>query len=141
MDHNSQDRELIDKYFDEQEFERELSNLPGIYTEPHGALLLAYLDGIAAGCVALKQLDQTTCEMKRMFVEREFQGRGIGRALGAGIVEKAREAGYSRMYLDTSINQPEAMTLYRSMGFTDTDPYYDVPKELQGWLIFMSLEL
>lgn len=141
MERHSQDIELINKYFDRCEFEEELSNLPGIYGGPEGALLLAYFGGKAAGCVALKRLDEETCEMKRMYVDSKVQGKGVGKALGAGIVEKAKDAGYSKMYLDTSINQTEAMTLYRSMGFIDTDPYYDVPKELRGWLIFMSLDL
>ena len=141
MERHSQDRELISKYFDAHEFERELDSLPGIYGEPEGGLLLAYCDEVAAGCVAFKRLDERRCEMKRMFVDSKFQGKGVGKALGAEIVEKAGKAGYSTMLLDTSINQTEAMALYRSMGFTDADPYYDVPKELQGWLVFMLMDL
>lgn len=141
LERHARDVELINKYFDRNEFEEELRTLPGIYREPEGSLLLAYQDDIPAGCVALKPIDDSCCEMKRMFVFTQFHGKGIGKALGRAIVEKARTAGYSRMYLDTSVNQAEAQTLYRSLGFAQTKPYYELPPELERWLVFMRLDL
>jgi hypothetical protein len=63
-----EDRHLIDAYFDAEAFEQELATLPGKYVPPRGQLLLATLDGAPAGCVALRQIDSASCEMKRMFV-------------------------------------------------------------------------
>ena len=117
MERHSQDTELINKYFDRCEFEEELSNLPGIYGGPEGALLLAYFGGKAAGCVALKRLDEKTCEMKRMYVDSKVQGKGVGRALGAGIVEKAKEAGYSKMYLDNKHQSDRSNDFVSVNGF------------------------
>jgi hypothetical protein len=71
-----EDTHLIDAYFDGQAFEQELATLPGKYAPPHGQLLLATLDGVPAGCVALRGLDFASCEMKRMFVYTQFHGRG-----------------------------------------------------------------
>ena len=136
-----EDAALIDRYFDAEAFEAELASLPGKYAPPDGRLLLATLDGRPAGCVALRRIDAAACEMKRMFVRTDLHGKGVGRALGRAIVEEARAAGYRTMYLDTSFRQQEAVTLYRSLGFREIEPYYEVPPELRNWLVFMELSL
>jgi GNAT superfamily N-acetyltransferase len=132
-----EDRELIDRYFDEGAFERELAGLPGYYE----SVVLARCDGEPAGCVALKRLDHEACEMKRMYVDGRFRGRRIGVALAERIVEDARGLGYRRMRLDTSFRQAEALGLYRRLGFTPIAPYYAVAEEMRDWLVFMELEL
>ncbi|MDH4191131.1 MAG: GNAT family N-acetyltransferase [Betaproteobacteria bacterium] len=136
-----QDLALIDAYFDSAVFEEELASLPGVYVPPRGALLLAELDGEAAGCAALRPIDDGFCEMKRMFVYPHFHGRGVGRALGLQIIEKARASGYRTMQLDTSVRQTEATALYRRLGFTAIAPYYALPQNLREWLVFMELKL
>ena len=136
-----EDIELIDSYFDEAAFEDELASLPGRYAPPGGALLLARYDGEPAACVALKSIDADSCEMKRMFVYTHFHGKGIGRALAEAVIEQARALGYRTMRLDTSIRQREAQRLYRSFGFRETPPYYDLPEPLRDWLVFMELPL
>jgi GNAT superfamily N-acetyltransferase len=138
---HTQDIALIDAYFDSAAFDAELAGLPGDYSPPHGALLLATLDGEAAGCVAVRGIDGQFCEMKRMFVYPRFHGKGVGVALGQRIISSARELGYQGMRLDTSIRQAEATSLYRRLGFTTIAPYYDLPKELREWLVFMELPL
>lgn len=138
---HQQDLELIDRYFDAADFEHELASLPGKYGPPGGALLLASIDGRPAGCVALRRIDESTCEMKRMFVEPELHGAGIGRALADGILAEARRLGYASMVLDTSIRQVEAQSLYRRLGFEPTAPYYDMPDDVRDWLVFMRREL
>jgi GNAT superfamily N-acetyltransferase len=132
---------LIERYFDEAEFEAELAGLPGKYGPPKGRLLIAYHDGRAAGCVALRDLGEGACEMKRMFVPEAFRGLGVGRALGERIIAEAREVGYRSMRLDTSKNQMEAMRLYERCGFRRIAPYYALPEDLRDWLIFFELSL
>ncbi len=136
-----EDINLIDQYFDHAAFEEELRTLPDAYAPPGGQLLLASSDGVAAGCVALRKVDATCCEMKRMFVYEKFHGQGIGRALAIEIVTQARKLGYQRMVLDTSIRQDEAAGLYASLGFGVIAPYYELPQAMQDWLIFMELKL
>ncbi len=138
---HQQDLDLIDRYFDGAAFEDEIATLPGKYAPPDGALLLARLDGAPAGCVALRRIDDATCEMKRMYVPPELHGRGIGRALADAIVDEARALGYTSMVLDTSIRQKEAQALYRKLGFVPTEPYYDMPDDVRDWLVFMRREL
>ena len=138
---HQQDLELIDRYFDAADFEQEVASLPGKYGRPAGALLLATVDGRPAGCVALRRIDDTTCEMKRMFVYPEMQGAGVGRALADAILAEGRRLGYRSMVLDTSIRQAEAQALYRKLGFQPTEPYYDLPDDVRNWLVFMRREL
>jgi len=135
------DRELIDRYFDEAELERELAELPGKYAPPKGGLLIAYQDEKPAGCVALRDLGGGVCEMKRMFVPAEFRGFGVGRALADHIIADARTAGYRLMRLDTSRRQDEAMRLYERCGFRTIAPYYPLSDNLKAWLVFFEIEL
>ncbi|UVK37661.1 GNAT family N-acetyltransferase [Mesorhizobium sp. AR10] len=132
---------LIDRYFDADEFERELAGLAGKYTPPKGSLLIAYHAGKPAGCVALRDLGEGNCEMKRMFVPVAFRGLGVGRALADQILADARSAGYRRMLLDTSIHQVEAMRLYEASGFRRIAPYYELPDDMKNWLVFFELKL
>jgi putative acetyltransferase len=136
-----EDIHLIDQYFDTVAFEEELASLPGKYLPPTGQLLLATSDGAAAGCVALREIDGSACEMKRMFVYPQFQGKGIGRALAEVLINEARGLGYTSMRLDTSIRQNEAKALYQRLGFQVIEPYYELPQELRNWLVFMELKL
>lgn len=131
----AQARQLFEAYIAElgldlgfQDFDTELATLPGRYAkEQNGALLLAGDVNAAIGCVALRQFNDTTCEMKRLYVSPEGRGYGLGKRLAETIVDKARQLGYARMVLDTTPNQAAAVTMYRQMGFTDIPRYYDSP--------------
>ena len=133
--------EQIDTYYGGDSFERELASLPGDFAAPAGRILIARIDGNAAGCVALKRLDADVCDVKRMFVRPGHRGAGIATALMRALMEEARQAGYRTMKLDTGDLQPEAISFYRSLGFRDTDAYYDVPEALDGTMVFMEIDL
>jgi len=136
-----EDIALIDRYFDAAEFEEELATLPGKYAPPKGRLLLAVHAKEPAGCVALRDLGDGICEMKRMFVPTHLHGRGIGRALANRLLTEAKAAGYDRIRLDTSVRQAEAIGLYKSAGFNRIEPYYPLPDDVKDWLVFMELRL
>jgi ribosomal protein S18 acetylase RimI-like enzyme len=112
-----------------QGFEAEVVGLPGRYAPPSGRLLLAMEGDTAAGCVAMRDLGEGSCEMKRLYVAPESRGRGVGRLLVGEIIRRARQAGYRRMVLDTVPEMAEAIALYRSFGFVETSPYWDCPVE------------
>jgi GNAT superfamily N-acetyltransferase len=138
-------RELMRAYaeslpfdLDFQGFDRELSELPGDYAPPRGALLVARVDGQVGGCVALRHLDGDVCEMKRLFVSPAARGRGIGRLLAEGIVDEARRLGYARMRLDTTPGMETAQALYEQLGFEEIPPYRHNPVDGTR---FLELEL
>jgi ribosomal protein S18 acetylase RimI-like enzyme len=105
----------------------DIAQLPGEYAQPHGLLLLALTDHCAIGCVALRRFESRICEMKRLYVQPEYRGRGIGRALARRIVTHARQAGYGVMRLDTLASMHSARRLYFSLGFHEIEPYTAVP--------------
>jgi GNAT superfamily N-acetyltransferase len=106
-----------------ESFEQEMAGFPGAYARPDGRLLLAVEAGDAVGVVALRRLSGKTCEMKRMYVQSEFRGRGIGRTLAKRVIEEAEDIGYSRMRLETLSRLKEAVSLYDSLGFKKVKPY------------------
>ena len=112
-----------------QSFEEELETLPGKYGPPKGVLLLGTVGGRPVGCVALRPLDDTSCEMKRLYVRSAYRGHAYGRELAEEIVSYGRELGYRSMKLDTLSKLVPAIMLYRDMGFVDTVAYYDNPIE------------
>lgn len=83
-----------------------------------GAFLVAYVDGEAVGCGAVRRLDSSTAEIKRMYVATPFRGRGVGRAIVTALEGEARRLGVSRVVLETGSRLPVAIRLYRSMGYT-----------------------
>jgi ribosomal protein S18 acetylase RimI-like enzyme len=121
-----------------QGFAAELDGLPGSYAPPRGRLLLALASGEAAGCVALRPLEGTICEMKRLFVRPAFRGQRIGRLLAERVVEDARAIGYRTMRLDTLPCMQAAIRLYEALGFVRCATYYQTP--LQD-TVFMELQL
>jgi len=122
-----------------QDFEKELSELPGDYAPPDGRLLLAFVNKALAGCIALRKIGEGVCEMKRLFVRPEFRGTGLGRGLAEAIIRDAKQIGYKRMRLDTRPpKMNDAIGLYESLGFKQIEAYYQNP--VPG-AIFMELDL
>lgn len=114
-----------------QGFDAELAALPGDYAPPRGALLLARVDGMVAGCCALRPLDNSdypnAAEMKRLYVRKAFRGFGLGRQLSEAILDEARRAGYGCVLLDTLDDMESARALYEDLGFAEIPPYYHNP--------------
>ena len=114
-----------------QNFDAELDGLPGEYAAPSGALLLAFVDGQLAGCSAMRTAPDVdyvnACEMKRLYVRRAFRGFGLGRRLAQALLDRAEQAGYSNLLLDTLDDMEAARGLYDSLGFEDIPPYYYNP--------------
>jgi putative acetyltransferase len=121
-----------------QGFAEELVALPGLYGPPRGRLLLALASREAAGCVALRPLDEGVCEMKRLFVRAHFRGQGVGQRLVERIVEEARAIGYLRMRLDTLPSMQAAIRRYETLGFVRCAAYYKTPLPDT---VFMELQL
>lgn len=123
--------ELIDGYGFDLSFQgvrEELANLPGDYAAPEGALVLAFVNGIAAGCVAMRPLGEGICEMKRLYVRPDYRALHIGRILCQELLNTARERGYTAMRLDTRREMMHtAIKLYASLGFYEIPSYNDAP--------------
>ena len=112
-----------------QNFEMEFKTLPGKYGPPDGALILALVDGNSAGCIALRKISESICEMKRLYVRDEYRGLGIGKKLIMMIIEEARKLNYRFIRLDTLPTMEKAQKMYISFGFYDIEPYVYNPIE------------
>lgn len=114
-----------------QRFDQELASLPGDYSEPRGALWLALVDDVVAGCCALRPLDSVdypnASEMKRLYVRKPFRGFGLGRRLAEAALDAAQRMGYSCVLLDTLDDMEAARALYVELGFYDIPPFYHNP--------------
>lgn len=86
-----------------------------------GTFLVARLGGRAVGCGAIRLLDDTTAEVKRMYVEPELRGRRVGRAMLDALEKTARELGVRRLVLETGVHQHAAIALYLHAGFAQCD--------------------
>jgi GNAT superfamily N-acetyltransferase len=108
-----------------QDFDHELATLDEFYER----ILIARDDAHAAGCVALRCLDDAICEMKRLYVRPELRGHNLGRQLAERIIDEARQRGYKRMRLDTLPTMHAAIPLYQVLGFVEIAPYRFNPIE------------
>ncbi len=121
-----------------QGFADELANLPGAYGDVDGRLFFAEVDGRPAGCVGIRRFSEGVCEMKRLYVNPDARGRGLGRQLALQAIKAAQELGYRRILLDTMPMMRIAVKLYRELGFTEAPAYYPTP--IEG-TIFLTLDL
>ena len=112
-----------------QNFREEVKGLPGKYAPPEGTFLLAFIDGQLAGCVALRKNLDKICEMKRLYVRKDFRKHKIGRMLVEAVIEEAKKLGYDKLRLDTLPTMQAAQRLYESFGFQDIEPYIYHPME------------
>ena len=109
------DEGLAELYLPEQRFGPNLKPAP--LEAGRGTFLVARDDGRAVGCGAIRLIDPRTAEVKRMYVEPDQRGKGVGRAVLARLDAAARQMGAKRLVLETGIRSPEALALYRGAGF------------------------
>ncbi|MEM9565574.1 MAG: helix-turn-helix domain-containing GNAT family N-acetyltransferase [Actinomycetota bacterium] len=100
---------------------------PDEVTGDAGALLVARRGGEPVGCGALKRIDETTADIKRMWVSPSARGLGLGRRLVDALEREAATRGFERVRLDTNRALVEAIALYRAMGYDEVEPFNTEP--------------
>jgi GNAT superfamily N-acetyltransferase len=128
-------RQLFEEYWQSfgftpcfQNFAAEVAGLPGYYAPPAGRLALAFDDGgEPAGCIALRPVDPSRAEAKRLYVRPAYRGQGTGLALLEWVIGEARAAGYREMLGDTMPAMQRALAMYARLGFEQTGPYAPNP--------------
>jgi putative acetyltransferase len=124
---------------DFQDFDTEMSNLPGKYAhDKGGCLYLVYVDDSPIGCAGLYKLNDKICEIKRVFVSPHYQGKGIGRMIMETAISDGKKLGYDKLYLDSLHRLEAAKQLYLKLGFQEILPYNENP---HPDVYYMSLDL
>jgi DNA-binding MarR family transcriptional regulator/GNAT superfamily N-acetyltransferase len=96
-------------------------------TPPAGYFLVARIDGVIAGCGALKHLDAGVAEIKRMWTAPQMRGRGVGRRVLQTLESIARESGVRTLRLETNRTLTEAQALYRQQGYSEVPAFNAEP--------------
>ncbi len=113
--------------------EKEFADFPQTYD----ALFLAKKDGEAVAACGLKPFKLGICELKRLYCKPSARGLKLGLKLSQATINKAREIGYEKIYLDTDHGLTHANNVYETLGFEDIEKYYDNPMDSR----FMGLDL
>ena len=138
--------ELVKEYLaslpfsaDFQDTDRELAEITVQYGPAcRGVALLARADDATVGITGVRDLGDSCCELKRMYVKRDWRGLGVGRLLCEAALRSAGELGYTSVRLDTLPTMDAAVQLYKSLGFVDIPAYRHNP--IDG-AVFLELAL
>ena len=95
--------------------------------------------GKVVGTVGLYPLDETTIELRKMYFDPSIRGRGLGKELLAKMIEKARNLGYLRVYLETASVLEQAVHIYEKAGFRPVDIKH-TPRCDQGYILELDSE-
>jgi len=95
---------------------------PGDFSPPRGLFLVGYDGDEPVSCGGWRS-HGLEAEIKRMYVVKRARRAGYARLILVSLEQTAREAGHVRVILETGYMQPEAITLYRSAGYTDVAPF------------------
>jgi len=96
-----------------------MHNIPDVYLKPGGEFIVGDVDGRIVALAAYRRASGERASVHRVGVHPDLQRQGIGRAIMAELESRAREAGITSFYLDTSIGQVAAQKLYTACGYTD----------------------
>lgn len=109
--------EQLDTYLavtdgDEHDFYNQFNSIQNL---KHVAI--AYQDNIPVGCGALKALNSSSTEIKRMYVSPRVRGKGIATSILKELEDWAKELSFTSCVLETGIRQTEAVALYKKCEY------------------------
>ena len=121
-----------------QNFDKELQQLSIMYAATSGGIVLCKKDNDFIGCSAIRKIDTTSCELKRMWVQLPYQKLGIGETLLKECIALAKKLNYKEIRLDTLKRLQPAIKLYKKYNFIETEAYYKNPN---NDVVYMKLVL
>lgn len=112
------DKELEIMDGEDHEFYHQFNHLDNIHH-----VVVVYLFNTPVGCGAIKKYDQEKIEIKRMFVRPDRRGHGLAGQILAELEKWAKELKFTYCILETGVNQPAAIQLYRKSGYIQIENY------------------
>ena len=116
-------------------------NFPEYYLPPTGCFLVAVVKEKFIGSIGIRKLNETDCELKRMFVLSAYRRLKLGTTLLEKIIDEAKKMGYKKILLDTISDMTAAIALYKKIGFIERGPYSDEKWHEGKTLVYMELDL
>lgn len=114
----------------------DLRDIESSYHKRGGAFfVLETQDGSIIGAYGLYPIDQRTCELRKMYLDKAHRGKGLGRFLLEDALSKARRLGFEKMVLETASVLTEAIALYKSYGFVEYNPPHMSSRCDQAYLL------
>ncbi len=113
------------RYYDGLGIHQDLEDVQNHYFNNKGIFLVAVKDEQVIGSGALRKHDDTTAELKRMWLLEQYQGQGIGYRLLVQLFDFARQNGYAHICAQASPEQVRALDFYRRIGFYEIPCYND----------------
>ena len=112
-----------------QNFDKEMETMPKTYGDPDGGLFIVLRNDLPVGVAGIKRYNEKECEVKRMFVQPESRGFGIGKLLLTECIALAKKLKYEAIKLDTAGYMKSAIKLYTDHGFVEIPSYRHNPHE------------
>ncbi|NEK20888.1 GNAT family N-acetyltransferase [Sulfitobacter sp. JBTF-M27] len=136
------DQEITETFYPTAKYEDLMQDLPNLHARPKGIMLLAKdASGTPVGCGMTHALNDTTAEIKRVYVSETVRGQGVARQICTRLIDQARADGIANIVLDTSKSLTAAQALYDRLGFARRGPYQPIPEDVLPELLFFELTL
>jgi len=123
-------KDLFREYADElkinldfQDFDEELESIKQQYKKPYGGIIILKIENKACGCVGIRKFENNICELKRMYIKKDFRGKAFGEQLLIKAIDLSRFLKYHKIRLDTLPTMKQAASLYKKVGFYEIEPY------------------
>lgn len=119
--------EWLERHFRVEPADKVMLEKPEALIAEGGAIVYATLEGEVVGCCALKHHGGGVYELTKMAVTPRRRGLGIGRRLGEAVIDRYRELGGARLFLETHDGLRPAVRLYQSLGFANAETGVESP--------------
>lgn len=114
----------------------DLNDVETSYFQKGGTfLVLETEDDLIVGAYGLYPLDEQTCELRKMYLDKTYRGKGLGKFLLEDALAKARQLGFEKVVLETASVLKEAIALYKSYGFIEYKPQHMSSRCDQAYLL------
>lgn len=117
--------EELEERFDQQGELSDIDNFESNYFGNRGLFLVVIDDNQVVGTGAIRRIDESVCELKRLWLLEPYHGKGLGYRVLRKLIKFAQEKGYKKILLETDHEQERAFRFYRKAGFQPTEKYND----------------
>ena len=108
---------------DFQDFDEELESIKDQYQRPNGGIIFLKINDMVFGCVGIRKFESNICELKRMYIKKQYRGKGFGQQLLNSAINLAKSLNYNKIRLDTLPTMKEASHIYKKSGFYEIEQY------------------